>query len=304
MQIHLFGAATPSGEALSNLVFSASDEWVLKAYSRRPDIRRSSSVWADFSDPAAFIPAGDGFLPSIWISFGPIWLLAPFLEILSRDFPERLEGLQCLIACSSSSTITKRFASNSSDRELVSRLIRAEDQLLSICRTRNIPCYVLRPTLIYGQVGSFSDRNLSLLLQHMRRWPLLPLPAETGLRQPIHASQLASVAFTLAQQFKRFGRSNAFPERIALGGDDQLTYAEMLEALQLAQAASDPARRCRLISVPNRLFLAAASPLLLFSPKAFEAVLRICADLAGFPSAHQLIGDSEQSFPLPSTPQK
>ncbi len=304
MELHLFGAATPSGEALSQLVLSAPHEWVLQAYSRRPDITSAQSAWADFSKPADFIPAGDGACPSIWISFGPIWLLAPFLECLVRDFPERLGGLQGLIACSSSSVLTKRFSSNRSDRELVARLIGAEDQLLNICRSQNIPCHILRPTLIYGQVGSFCDRNLSRLLQYMRRWPLLPLPAETGLRQPIHASQLAAVAFTLAEQLKRFGRCDSVSECIALGGDDQITYSAMLEALQQSQVAGDPARRCRFISVPNRLFFAAASPLLLLSPKGFEAVLRMGADLAGFCPAHELIGGSRQPFPLPSRARK
>ena len=232
------------------------------------------------------------------MSFAPIWLLAPFLEHLANRHPARLQGLRGVIACSSSSAITKRFAANRFDRQLVARLTAAEDQLLAACRRLTVPCRILRPTLIYGQVGVYGDRNLSRLLQLMRRLPVLPLPAQTGLRQPIHARQLASVALELTQQLSGPGWSPDLPERIALGGDRELSYAAMLQALQQALPPLDPVRRCRLLPVPNRLFFALAAPLLLRSPKAFEAVLRIGADLAGFTPSHALLGVPRQPFPV------
>ena len=72
----------------------------------------------------------------------------------------------------------------------------------------------------------------------------------------------------------------------------------MLRALQQSLPHSDPARCCRLLSVPNRLFFAAAAPLLLSSPKAFEAVLRMSSDLSGFTPAHELLKAKPQSFPV------
>jgi hypothetical protein len=72
----------------------------------------------------------------------------------------------------------------------------------------------------------------------------------------------------------------------------------MVRALQFAQPVGDPARRCRLVPIPNRLFFSLASPLLLRSPKAFEAVLRMGANLSGFTPAHQLLGREPQSFPV------
>jgi hypothetical protein len=132
----------------------------------------------------------------------------------------------------------------------------------------------------------------------MRRLPVLPLPAHTGLRQPIHARQLAAVAMRLALQLSESGWSTDLPERIALGGDSSLSYAAMLQALQQVLPAADPARGCRLLPVPNRLLFALAAPLLLRSPKAFEAVLRIGADLAGFTPSHCLLDTSPQFFPV------
>lgn len=120
--LHLFGAATPSGEALRQLALTADPARPLHAYSRQAP---APANWADFTNPEVFRPAGKPGTPAIWISFGPIWLLAPFLEHLARDHPERLTGLRGLIACSSSSAITKRFAANRFDRELVARLTRS-----------------------------------------------------------------------------------------------------------------------------------------------------------------------------------
>jgi hypothetical protein len=293
MELHLFGAATPTGEALHKKAAYADLPWPLYAYSRR-----SAVTPVDFTNPEAFRPAGVPGAKALWISFGPIWLLAPFLEQLALEHPVRLAGLRGLIACSSSSAITKRFAANRFDRELVARLTGAEDQLLSTCRRLQIPCCILQPTLIYGQAGSYGDRNLSRLLPLLRRLPCLPLPAETGLRQPIHASQLAAVALHMAEQVRGSGCDPSLPERITLGGDTTLSYAAMMSALQQAQPAGDPARRCRLLPIPNRLFFSLATPLLLRSPKAFEAVLRMGANLSGFTPTHQLLGREPQPFPV------
>lgn len=295
IDLHLFGAATPTGEAFRQLALSADLARSLHVYSRQPSV---SGDRADFTKPEAFTPSGEHGAPAIWISFGPIWLLASFLHQLARDHPERLAGLRGLIACSSSSAITKRFAANRFDRDLVARLIFAEEKLLDSCRLLNVPCRILQPTLIYGQVGHYGDHNLSRLLAMLRYLPIMPIPAETGMRQPIHASQLAAVALQLADQAVGGSWGSSVPESIAVGGDTTLTYVEMIRALQHAQPSGDPSRRCRLLSIPNRLFFLLAAPLLLRSPKSFEAVLRMGANLSGFTPAHQLLGCEAQPFPV------
>jgi len=304
MQLHLFGAATASGEAFKQLAASSHQGWQLAAYSREPAVHLHQVHLADFSNPAAFRPAGVPGSPSIWISFGPIWLLAPFLEQLASYHSERLSGLRGLIACSSSSALTKRFAANPFDRQLAAQLIEAEKRLRSTASRLQVTCSILRPTLIYGQVGPYGDHNLSRILKLMRRIPLLPLPADTGLRQPIHAMQLASVALALVGQLAFSGEDGvtseptALLERIDLGGDKSLSYAAMIKALQMALPPGDPARRCRLLPIPNRLFFAFAAPIILRSPKGFEALLRMGADLAGFVPSHQLLGQPPQPFPI------
>lgn len=293
LTLHCFGAATTSGEALRRLC-----ECDAFGYSRSSS---SCSDWlypADLTDPSSFQFASSLDSHSILVSFAPIWLFAPFLESLASQDPDHLCRLGGVIACSSSSSITKRFASNSFDRNLVARLTVSEDQLLSTCRKLGVPCRILRPSLIYGRVGPFCDSNLSKLLMLMRRSPFLFLPSETGLRQPIHASQLASIVLHIAQQLAFSNSDVSTQECIAIGGDTTLTYHEMILALQEAQDPSDSARRCRLFLLPNRLFFLLLSPVMIRSPKSFEAIFRMGANLSGFIPAHQLLGAGSQPFPL------
>lgn len=164
-QFHLFGAAIGTGESFRRQALSAIPDCSLYVYSRQPNTIGVGAHRADFSRPEVFHPAGDFNTPSVWICFGPIWLLAPFFEQLALRYPERLEQLSGLIASSSSSALTKRFASNPFDRELAARLISAEDRLFSVCHSLGVECRILRPTIIYGQIGPYDDRNFSRLLQ-------------------------------------------------------------------------------------------------------------------------------------------
>lgn len=287
--ITLFGASTPSGAAF--LEAAGNRKVMVAGRQCPPGWPQQRFLACDLSDPApAPLP-----LNGLVVSFAPLWHLGPFLAAHLAGAEPGRSGLRGVVACSSSSVLTKRFAANPDDRALVRRLEDAEDTLEAACRDAAIGCTILRPTLIYGRAGAYGDRNLSLLLRLMGRLPLLPIPAHTGLRQPIHASQLAAVALRLADQ------PEAGPRRLSLGGDECLTYAAMLAKLQAAVRAEDrrdPAGRCRLLPLPMGLFHLLAAPLLPLRPKAFEAVLRLEADLAGFTAAHTLLNRPPQPFPL------
>lgn len=294
MHIHLFGSATPTGEAFRHQCLVSPLDFTLTTYSRR----NSSTAFADFCDPSGFFPEDRSIPRSFWVSFGPIWLFAPFLESLVNNYPDRLLGLDGVVACSSSSVITKRFATNRFDRELVDKLLFAEDKLLDLCMRLDIPCRILRPTLVYGRAGSYVDRNLSVLINTMRKTPFLPLPRHTGLRQPIHAFQLASVALQFVSDNFLSRSDSCTYERVALGGDIELSYLSMLTALQDSLPLDDPARRCRFLLFPPRLFYFFASPLLLRSPKLFEAFLRLGVNLSGFIRVSEILEIKPQSFPF------
>ena len=298
MEVHLFGATTPVGEGVRVLCHSSCCPINVFCYSRHRRRGSADLFPVDLCNPGQFSFFGQSSLPKVWISFAPIWLFASFFEWLAFNCPERLNGIRGIIACSSSSAITKRFAFNRFDRQLAARLVSAEDRLIAASRSLELPCKILRPAIIYGQVGSYGDRNISVLLRLMSRLPFLPIPAETGLRQPIHASQLASVALCLAKQLSESGMCLPLHERISVGGDVQLSYTAMLQSLQRSLPAHDSARRCRLLPIPDRLFYLIAAPLLLYSPRIFEVVLRMSADLNDFTPAHQLNGENVKMFPV------
>ena len=299
--ITLFGATTPSGQALIALAGGRP----LVVAGRRPPLPPAGG-----GDPPPFLPCdledagGEGGAPKgLLVSFAPIWSFAPWLARFARDNPAGFDALQGVIACSSSSVITKRFAANRFDRDLVQRLRLAEEQLTLTCASHARPLRILAPTLIYGQAGPRGDRNLSQLRQLLRRLPVLPLPGQGGLRQPIHCRQLAAVALHLADRLPLAGGDPSHPVHLPLGGDETLAYATLLRRLQNASEPGDAARRCRLLTLPPRLFQTLAAPLLLLSPKSFEALLRMSADLAGFTPAHRILGGPPEPFPvLPLAP--
>ena len=296
MQIHLFGASTAVGLSFSDLLLR-DDDFILYKYSRSSSLLDEGYRFLDFRSPQEFAHSLSPDCRHIFVSFAPIWLFAPFLRYIATECSGCLAGLSGVIACSSSSVITKRFAFSSYDRQLVSKLSNAEQGLIGVCHELSVPCSILRPSMIYGRVGSSVDRNLSGLLSLMRTFPLLPVPSQSGLRQPIHANQLAAVALHLAGQLVSTSANPSFSDCIALGGDCTLTYFQMLLALRQSQPSGDPAHNCRLIEIPSRLFYFLASPLLLRSLHAYEAVLRIGANLAGFTAAHKILGCEAQPFP-------
>ena len=91
---------------------------------------------------------------------------------------------------------------------------------------------------------------------------------------------------------------SALPELIYLFAVFVKLVQFVLLSFYQALPANDPARNCRILEIPNRLVFLLAAPLLLRSPKAYEAVLRIGADLAGFTPSHQLLDQPPQPFPV------
>lgn len=297
MQIHLFGSSSPVGYAFRELASDALDELVLFDYSRQPDSSSRAQIYADLLDPLNFDSHSDVSSPSLFVSFAPIWLFASFFAELIKHNPSQYTHLRAVVVCSSSSVLTKRYASNSSDRLLVSRLMKAESLLLDTCKSIGVSCLILRPSIIYGKVGKYCDKNIRLITRIMKHFPLLLVPSTTGYRQPIHANELASVAFFFANQFMMLPQSAVRSQCIAVGGDTSLKYIVMLHRIQNALPTRHPGKNCWLIPIPNRIFYFIFSPLGLLSPKALEAITRLEADLNGFIPASSILGRTPNKFP-------
>lgn len=292
MNIVLFGSNNPSGAAFLELCRVNPPE----IWGRQPagDI----GIKHNYCDLAKLPKESVAPIKGILVSFAPIWLLAPFLMHLSKTQPESLRYLQGIIACSSSSFMTKKFAFNTYDKELSSNLGKAHEMIKDISTQIQIPYQILAPAMVYGQVRDFGDMNISRIIHLLRILPFILLPKTTGLRQPIHASQLASVAMHQAEKMMCDQWQRGEPKIITLGGDATISYQDMIIQIKNNLNHNDPGKRCRIITIPDRLFYLVASPLLPVNPKSFEAIMRIRSNLSGFTMAHEILNESPRNFPV------
>ncbi len=146
------------------------------------------------------------------ISCGPI-------DIASRlvSSGPKLRRVICL---STSSTLTKQFSDDAGERQQIRAILDAENELQSACRQRDIPLALLRPTMIYG---CGRDQNISRLANIIRRFGMLPLAgAAAGLRQPVHADDLAAALAALAC------REGLASLDCTVSGGEVLTYRELV----------------------------------------------------------------------------
>jgi len=291
--VHLFGASTSIGYALlehlpGNLPVSR-----IFSYSRT-----NPSCFADLSQPDSFVFSGDPSQPAIIVCLAPLVLFSSFIDQITSSRPAFLSHVRAIFACSSSSALTKRYAFSDYDRNLSSALTLSENLLLDICAKYRISCQIFQPTLVYGRVGPYRDRNVSRLIGIVQRLPILLVPSQSGLRQPIHASQLASVILFSINRFIQ--EPDHFTlSRLAIGGDTTLSYAEIL--LKLSSLNHAPVlrlRRCFLLPIPNSLFIFLATPLLFLSQKSYEAMVRMCSNLSGFQTSASYTGGVSREFPV------
>ena len=131
----------------------------------------------------------------------------------------------------------------------------------------------------------------------MRHLKIVFLPSDSGLRQPIHANQLAEVVYFLMLKSLK-AKTKVSNNLINLGGDVILNYHEITECLKNSVGNNDPARKCLILKIPNRLFFVFIFPVMIFSPKSFAALSRICSNLSGFEKACDITRNKPRSFPF------
>ncbi len=129
-------------------------------------------------------------------------------------------GVGRVVALSSTSVLTKTESEIASERAGLQSLVDAEHRIIETCERLGVRWTILRPTLIYceGQ-----DRNITALARLIRKFRVMPLVGGgTGLRQPVHADDLAAGLIAA-------GAAPAAANRIyAVGGGETLTYREMI----------------------------------------------------------------------------
>jgi nucleoside-diphosphate-sugar epimerase len=177
-------------------------------------------------------PPGETVPAKYLVSCGPLAVACAIIE--------PCQDLERVVAFSTTSIRTKALSGNAGERALMAEIETNERRLSAICEQRNIALTLLRPTLVYG---CGLDRNISLLAQFGRRFGFIPVAADaTGLRQPVHADDLADAAVR-----SLVSREPLRLESAACGGST-LSYREMIER---TAAACGP--RVRALGMDGRL---------------------------------------------------
>ena len=290
MNIYLFGKTSLSGEVFHKYLNLKQKKYKIHSFSR--DEKKGYKLELKNPDSFSFVNDEDFIL----VSFAPIWHLADFLNYLFYK-NSSLKNLKGIIACSSTSALTKRFEYNNYDRNLAKKLLSSERKIISLAEKLNINCQIIRPTMIYGSYKEIKDNNISRILLIMKYLRVVFLPSNSGLRQPIHTYQLAEVVYFLMLKSLK-SKTKSSNNLINLGGDIILNYQEIIESLKNSLSKNNPAKKCLILKIPNRLFLVCILPVMIFSPKSFAALSRICSNLSGFVKACEITGNKPRNFPF------
>jgi nucleoside-diphosphate-sugar epimerase len=101
-----------------------------------------------------------------------------------------------VVAFTSTSIVTKIDSDIPAERETVRLWAEAEKQLIATCQELRVAWTVLRPTIIYDEGR---DANITRLSRLIERFGFIPLAGTgSGLRQPVHAEDLAIGAIAAA----------------------------------------------------------------------------------------------------------
>lgn len=168
------------------------------------------------------------------ISAGPLMLAQKFLATV--------QDLQTAIVFSSSSVETKHESGDPAERRQMQGMLALEKELELMAQGRGIKLSILRPTLIYG---CGLDSNISQLADWISRFGFMPVNGNAaGLRQPVHADDLASAAVTALLSTK------GLPHVLSLTGGETLSYSDMVT--KIFTALNKPVR---LVRLPQWLFM-------------------------------------------------
>lgn len=205
------------------------------AEAAKPSPTRSWTA-LDVSVPGAWTAPPD----AVVFSLLPLWLLPPLLS--------NLKDARQIIAFGSTSAVSKGGSTDRGERDLARRLRDAEKDLAEACSGMALPWTLLRPTLVYG---GGRDRNISAIAGIVRRLGFFALPAPgLGLRQPVHADDLASAALSVIDN------PAACDAAFDLPGGETLTYREMVQRIFLALG-----RRPRILLLPEPVLAVAVDSL-------------------------------------------
>ena len=207
----VLGASGPLGSyAVEHLVASGFE---VVGVSRRPSaaLPASNIRWLTLdvtrNEDLEFLPPFCTLVSTL-----PVWATAQVCHVL------RMRGAMRVVAFSSTSAVSKAEATSQDERALSSRLLEGERSLMAM--TPDVSTTIFRPTMIYSDRG---DRNVERLVRQVQGMSVFPaIGGGRGLRQPVHADDLAKAAVAALVNPMTIGRS------YDLGGREVLSFRDML----------------------------------------------------------------------------
>ncbi len=158
-----------------------------------------------------------GYIIDMVVHCAPLWTLPPAIAKLQEAETKRI------IAFGTTSIFGKALSPNAHEKEMVIKLMAAEQTLTEMCDSGKIALTIFRPTLTYGVGLDLNITSIAKLIDRYGQFPVYP-PA-FGRRQPVHADDLAIAVIQAADMPVTYGKS------YNLSGGEVLTYHQMLERI-------------------------------------------------------------------------
>ena len=218
MKILVLGASSQIGRFLLPRLRARGDEVVAVSRAQHADIDGVTWQHGELPDRVPDIANVDAV-----VCYGPIVALAPWLA--SGAVP----GATRVVCTSSMSAESKIQSLDAAEREMARSLRDGEAALAVACKARGMAWTVLRPTLVYG---AGIDRSLSPIARGAMRAHMFPLPSGRGLRQPVHADDIASATVAALDM------PTAAGQVIPIGGGERLSSGEMFARVRASLAVA------------------------------------------------------------------
>ncbi|NJO15167.1 MAG: NAD-dependent epimerase/dehydratase family protein [Thioploca sp.] len=191
--------------------------FTITAISRQPQPYQRGVTWQQLDLQVTTLPISPS-QPYLLFHLAPLPLLPFGLARLAQP-----AAIKRIIAFSSTSCFSKRTSTDPQERAIVAQLTKAEQSLINWCQVKQVEWTLFRPTLIYG---CGQDKNVSFIAQFIRRFGFFPLLGQgKGLRQPVHADDLAAACIQAALSLTAVNRA------YNLSGGQTLSYRAMVEAI-------------------------------------------------------------------------
>lgn len=152
--------------------------------------------------------------PAALIWLPPLLLLPPLLEALAEA------GVRRIVAFGTTAMFYKALSPSVEDREFARRTQEAEAALEAAAVAYGLAWTVLRPTMTYGCAR---DDNVTKIANTVRKLRCFPLVGRAcGLRQPVHADDLAAACVAVLDNPLTFGKA------YSASGGETLSYREIV----------------------------------------------------------------------------